>query len=156
MSFLTIPFFVTAHVECSQTRQESHSEFADHQMHGDIFPRYLLDFLSSDNESLLWDIVYCKTLVFLPYIPKQKVTLQALYVMSRTKENNIMLWNVILYVAWWTLSRCTFFKIGLKYTSGTKQAGEHWAGPHLCRSYMPLYAQIISERTDNKLCRDCI
>ena len=36
MSFLTIPFFVRWNMECSRTRQESQSKFADHQMQDDI------------------------------------------------------------------------------------------------------------------------
>lgn len=46
-----------------------------------------------------------------------------------------------------TLLSCSL-NIGLTYTLGRKQI-EHLVGPHLCKTYMPLYAQIISGRTDN-------
>ena len=78
MSFLTIPFFVRWNMECSRTRQESQSKFADHQKQDDISQDICwINFFSPNNESLLWNIVYCETLVFLPYIPKQKVTSHA-------------------------------------------------------------------------------
>lgn len=51
MNFLTIQFFVSLGVEC-KSRQEPHSKFADHQMHGDISLRHLLDFFPK-NEPLL-------------------------------------------------------------------------------------------------------
>lgn len=92
MNFLTIPFFVKQNMECSRTRLESHFTFADHQMHDDIFPRYLLDYFFLQIMSHYCELLFIVQLLCSCHTYQNKRSLYKHFMLqSGTKENNIML-----------------------------------------------------------------
>lgn len=149
MSFRIISFFVRLNTECSKTRQESHSKFADHQMHDDIFPRHLLYFFSLQIMSHYCEILFIVKLLCSCHTYQNKRSLFRHFMLqSRTKENNIMLWNVIVEPGGHCLAVPFLYWLQICIL-GTMQVEEHLVGPHLYENYMPLYAQ--SGSTNNHL-----